>query len=193
MGPSGRQVPERASGITVGRHEVRLGVLRGVAARRAIDSRNEKTGRWSARPMGRRGARRRLSRMHAGNPPQRECADDNVEHGNRPFAVVEKRDGTLRNIPIPVTARPGSLAAITVATRTFTRVDKRCYVRSTYVKITSAIENYNSIALNCFLVCFNYHNTYTRYYYYIRYNIASILYFIICVGYGFHYRTYFLI
>lgn len=60
--------------------------------------------------MGRRGARRGLSRMHAGDPTWRECADDNVEHGNTPFAVVEKRDEILRDIPIPVTARPGSLS-----------------------------------------------------------------------------------
>lgn len=44
VGPGGRQVPERASDITMGRHEIRLGVLRGVAARRAVDSRHEKTG-----------------------------------------------------------------------------------------------------------------------------------------------------
>lgn len=56
--------------------------------------------------MGRRGARWRLSRMHAGYPPRRERADDNVEHGDTPFAVVEKRDGILRNISIPVTAPP---------------------------------------------------------------------------------------
>lgn len=93
MGPGGRQVPEWASGFTVGRHEIRLGVLRGVAAGRAVDSRHEKTGRWSTCSMGRRGARRRLSRMHAGNPPRRERADDNVKHGNAPFAVAEKRGG----------------------------------------------------------------------------------------------------
>lgn len=108
VGPGGRQVPERASGITVGRHEIRLGVLRGIAARRVVDSRHEKTGSRSARPMGRRSAGRCLSRMHAGNPARRKRANDNVEHGNTPFAVAEKRDGTpfaIFQFPLQLTSR----------------------------------------------------------------------------------------
>jgi len=86
VGPSGSQVPEWASGITVGRYEIRLGVMRGFTPGRVVDSQYEKTEWRSARSMGRRGAWRRLSRMHVGNPPWRECADDNVEYGNIPFA-----------------------------------------------------------------------------------------------------------
>lgn len=94
VGPGGRKIPERAADLAVGRHEIRLGVLRGVAARRGFDGRSEKTGRQSASAMGRRGRRRRLSRVSAGDPPRRECTDDNAQHGNKLFAEPQK-SGTL--------------------------------------------------------------------------------------------------
>lgn len=95
VGSDGRQIPERAPDLTVGRHEVRLGVVRGIVARRGVDGRSEKTAWQSARAMGRHGGRRRFSRVPAGDPPRRECTDDNAQHGNKPFTESQKRDGAL--------------------------------------------------------------------------------------------------
>lgn len=90
VGPGRRQIPERASGFAVGRHEVRLGVLRISIARHAVDRRLKKTGRRPACPMGRRGGRRCLPRVPAGYSLWRKRTYDHAEHGNKPFAERQR-------------------------------------------------------------------------------------------------------
>jgi len=88
LGPGRRSIPQRASDFTMGRHEIRLGIMRCAATWCDVDSWLEKTWWRSARSMGRRGARRRLSGMSAGDPPRRERPDHHAQYSNGSFIGI---------------------------------------------------------------------------------------------------------